>query len=219
MPPAREAPAGAAGRTPRPPPSPLPPLPRVDKPATVRDLGAVDVEALRAHVERLSEKVWRLADGVKENTFFCFHHTRHVIFRFIDGNRNPRRFRSYPIWSVWQRLLLPVMARAAAPYGYAAPVYPKAMLARLAAGHGIDAHVDGAGSHPFVHKIHVPLRTAPEAVLSVNGEDFHLAAGHAWEVNNLVPHGAFNGGERDRIHFIFEVFEGAGVDGAGAGPA
>ena len=28
------------------------------------------------------------------------------------------------------------------------------------------------------------------------------------------PHGAFNGGERDRIHFIFEVFEGAGTPGA-----
>ena len=54
--------------------------------------------------------------------------------------------------------------------------------------------MDGGGSHPFTHKIHVPLETNPAAVLHVDGEDFHLAAGRAWEVNNLVPHGAFNGG-------------------------
>jgi hypothetical protein len=186
-------------------------LPRVAKPARVRPLGAVGIEELRRRVARLSETVWRREDAAKENDFPCFHHTRHVIFRFIEGNRDPRRFYSHPIWAVWQPLLLPVLARAATPYGYAAPVYPKVMLARLAAGHGIDRHVDGEGSHPYVHKIHVPLDTNPEAVLTVDGQDFHLAAGRAFEVNNLAPHAAFNGGEEDRTHLIFEVFEGAGT--------
>ena len=186
-------------------------LPRVAKPARVRPLGAVGIEELRRGVARLSETVWRREDAAKENDFPCFHHTRHVIFRFIEGNRDPRRFYSQPIWAVWQPLLLPVLARAAAPYGYADPVYPKVMLARLAAGHGIDRHRDGEGSHPYVHKVHVPLDTNPRAVLTVDGEDFHLERGRAWEVNNLAPHAAFNGGEKDRIHLIFEVFEGAGA--------
>lgn len=108
-------------------------------------------------------------------------------------------------------MLLPVMARAAAVYGYAEPVYPKVMLARLEAGHRIDLHVDGGGSNPFVHKIHMPLETNPAALLQVDKADFHLAAGRAFEVNNLVPHGAFNGGASDRIHLIFEVFEGSGA--------
>lgn len=184
-------------------------LRRVQKPARVRRLGAVEVETLRRSVARLSEKVWRQEDGAKENDFPCFHHTRHVVFRFIAGNRDPRYFYSQPIWTVWQRILLPVMARAAASYGYRGPVYPKAMLARLAAGHGIDLHTDGGGSHPFTHKIHIPLETNPAAILYVDGEDFHLGSGRVFEVNNLVPHGAFNGGETDRIHLVFEVFEGA----------
>ena len=185
-------------------------LPRVEKPARVRPLGAVDIEALRRRMARLSDKVWRQEDGRKENDFRCFHHTRHVIFRFIAGNRDPRRFYSQPIWAFWGPMLLPVMERAAAPYGYAGPVYPKVMLARLQAGHGIDLHVDGGGSNPYTHKVHVPLETSPAAVLRVDSEDFHLHAGYAFEVNNLVPHGAFNGGEADRIHLIFEVFEGEG---------
>ena len=186
-------------------------LRRVEKPDRVRPLGAVEVETLRRRTARLSETVWRREDAAKENDFPCFHHTRHVIFRFIEGNRDPRRFYSQPIWALWQPMLLPVLARAAAPYGYADPVFPKVMLACLAAGHGIDRHVDGGGSNPYVHKVHLPLETNPGAVLTVDGEDFHLAAGRAWEVNNLAPHGAFNGGEEDRIHLIFEVFEGAGA--------
>ena len=186
-------------------------LRRVEKPAGVRPLGAVGVDDLRRHVARLSETVWAQEDAAKENDFPCFHHTRHIIFRFIAGNQDPRRFYSEPIWAVWGRILLPVMGRAAAPYGHADPVFPKVMLARLEAGHRIDKHVDRGGSHPYVHKIHVPLETNPGAVLTVNGEDFHLAAGRAFEVNNLAPHAAFNGGEADRIHLIFEVFEGVGT--------
>lgn len=182
---------------------------RVVKPDRVRLLGAVRVGELRAHVARLSERVWLQEDAAKENDFPCFQYTRHVVFRFIAGNRDPRRFYSQPIWAIWGRMLLPVMARAAAPYGFADPVYPKVMLARLAAGHAIDLHVDGGGSHPFTHKLHVPLETNAGAILRVDGADFHLSTGSAFEVNNLVPHGAFNGGASDRIHLIFEVFEGA----------
>ena len=183
-------------------------LRQVEKPARVRRLGPVETEPLRRLTARLSERAWQREDQAKENDFPCFRHTRHIVFRFIEGNRDPRNFYSNPIWTVWRPVLLPVMAQAAAPYGYRRPVYPKAMLARLAAGRGIDRHSDGPGSHPYVHKIHVPLETEPAAVLHVDGTDFHLKAGFAWEVNNLRVHGAFNGGGTDRIHLIFEVFEG-----------
>lgn len=186
-------------------------LPRVRKPALVRHLGAVDVAELRAHVERLPERIWWQEDAAKENKFSCFVHTRHIVFRFTYGNRTPLRFYSTLIGEVWQRLLLPVMAQAAAPYGYARPVYPKAMLARLVAGGRIGRHRDDevTESHAFAHKIHVPLQTNSRATLTVGDTDFHLEAGHAWEINNLAPHGAFNGGVHDRVHFIFEVFDGS----------
>lgn len=190
-----------------------PGLLRVRKPAFVRHLGAVDVAELRAHVERLSERVWRQEDAAKENHFYCFDSTRHIIFRFSSRNRTPLRFYSEPIWYIWQRLLLPVMAQAVAPYGYARPVYPKAMLARLVAGGRIGRHRDDetGGSHAFTHKIHVPLQTNSQATLTVGDTDVHLEVGHAWEINNLAPHGAFNGGAHDRVHFIFEVFDGSHV--------
>ena len=182
----------------------------VDKPDTVRRLAPVDAAPLAGAVARLSEKAWNRENAVRENDFFCFAQTRHVVFRFTCQDGKQIGYYDNPGWSLWRRWLLPVMAQAAAPYGYAAPVYPKAMLARLTAGGGIDLHTDDGPMNPLTHKIHVPLQTNPRATLAVAGATFHLEAGYAWEVNNLAPHGAFNGGEQDRIHFIFEVLEGAG---------
>ena len=183
--------------------------PRVKKPANVRCLAAVDCEQLARLAQKVSQQTWTAEDARKENDFGVFHHTQHVVFRFIAGNRDPEDCYANPSWDAWQRVLQPVMDAAIAPYGFTRPVFPKAMLAKLLAGHAIDPHRDGAGSNERVHKIHVPLVTNPDATFHVNGEDFHLEPGYAYEVNNIVSHGAANGGNEDRIHFIFEVYEGA----------
>lgn len=190
---------------------------RVRKPTGVRALGPVDTTALVAQVRRLSERAWAGEDALKENTFEVFHHTRHVIFRFIPGNQNPDAFYSTHAWPVWKGLLEPIMDAAVRPYGFERPIYPKAMLARLEAGAIIDPHVDGAGSNLLTHKIHVPLITNPVALFLTGEDTCHLEAGQAYEVNNIGRHGAMNHGPEDRIHFIFEVFEGAGLAVEGAG--
>lgn len=192
----------------------LPALPRVTLPHTIRHLCEVDVAPLQALVARASEAVWSKEDSVKENRFPCFHHTQHIIFRFIRANADARVYVSHPAWTIWSPVLLPIMQQAIAPYGFARPVFPKAMLARLAAGNRVDLHRDGAGSNLETHKIHVPVQTNPEAYFDVGGESFHLALGHAYEVNNVRHHGAHNDGDADRIHFIFEVYDEAAADAA-----
>lgn len=184
-------------------------LPLVTKPKTVRDLGPVDTGALRSRVASLSEAVWQQENARKENSFEVFHHTRHIVFRFTPGNRDPEDHYDTPGWAVWRGLLEPVMDIAVAPYGLAKPEYSKAMLARLEGGQQIDLHTDGAGSNLRTHKIHVPLITNPKALYLCGEQGFHLAEGRAWEVNNILPHGGVNGGDADRIHLIFEVFDRA----------
>jgi hypothetical protein len=184
-------------------------LPFVQKPETVRDLGIVDVHALRARVAMLSEQLWELENARKENDFAVFHHTRHIIFRFTPGNQDPEDHYETPAWLVWRSLLEPVMRQAIASYGFGDPAFPKAMLARLQAGQHIDLHSDGAGSNLRTHKIHVPLITNADALYLCGEQGFHLAEGRAWEVNNIRPHGGVNNGSADRIHFIFEVYDRA----------
>ncbi len=183
--------------------------PRVRKPKEgVRLLGPVDIAPLESILARLTENLWRAEDESKPNKFSCFHHTRHMIFRFCSF-RDVRVFRSRPAWRIWSGSLLPVMAEASAAYGFSEPVFPKAMFARLAAGHRIDVHTDGYSAACQAHKIHVPVRTEAAAVIEVDGIERHLRQGHAYEINNLMSHSAFNAGDRDRVHFIFEVFDGS----------
>ena len=182
--------------------------PKVEKPEAIRDLGPVDSGRLIALTKRVSDTTWVAENQDKENDFDVFHHTQHVIFRFIAANRDPEVHYANPAWEIWAPVLMPIMEQAIRPYGFRQPRFPKAMLARLKAGHSIDPHFDGAGSNLRVHKIHVPLVTNPEAKFLVRDELFHLEVGRAYEVNNIVSHGASNLGAEDRVHFIFEVYEG-----------
>ena len=185
-------------------------LPLVPKPAVARCLGTVEIAELTGLVRRLSEKTWRQEDACKENNYFCFDHTQHIIFRFITGNVNPWRHYSTFAWKAWRRVLMPVMVEAAAAYGYRRPIYPKAMLARLKAGQRIGLHEDGEGAHPLTHRIHVPVITNPGVTFTIGAARRHFPAGFAYEVNNLVAHGVCNAGAEDRVHLIFEVFDGRG---------
>ena len=180
----------------------------VEKPDFLRELGPVDIAQLSAIVSKVSENVWNREDEAKENKFHCFHHTQHIIFRFIEGMKDHRVSYSTPVWQAWQGILVPMMRHIIRPYGFQNPQFPKAMLARLKAGYGIDPHTDGAGSNLHTHKIHVPIYTNPKATFHIGGQDFNLERGHAYEVNNIKRHGVRNDGEEDRIHLIFEVFEG-----------
>ncbi|MFB0613736.1 tryptophan 7-halogenase [Aurantiacibacter poecillastricola] len=186
-----------------------PPLPQVALPQTIRDLGPVNVAPLRALVARMSEEFWARHDAAKANKFKVFHHTRHVIFRFPHDVHDPRAFQVYPAWDMMEKELSAVMQEAVRDYGFWQPVFPKAMLARLLAGQVIDTHRDMGRGNLVTHKIHVPLETSKDALFRIGTEEFHLETGRAYEVNNVRLHGASNAGSSDRIHLIFEVFEGA----------
>lgn len=173
----------------------------------VRPLGAVDIAALAKAVAAIPEAVWDAENARKPNKFDVLGATRHIVFRFI---RNPRDWRGdydCPLWPEWRALLVPVIAQAVAPYGYARGALPRVMLARLPAGGVIHPHVDANPSAKWPHKIHVPLATDPRVIACFGGEQRHFPAGEAVEVDNLAPHWVHNGADRDRIHLIFEYYD------------
>lgn len=178
----------------------------VAKPANFKFLCLVNVEEITLFYRSLSSKVWEIENAAKENQFACFHHTQHIIFRFIKSFKDHRVFYSNPIWEIAKPILEPVFAQVSAQYGYQNPVYPKAMLAKLQAGQMIDGHTDGAGSNLYTHKIHIPLVTHPDVLMCIDGHTEHLEVGKVYEVNNLVMHSVQNDSYLDRVHLIFEVF-------------
>jgi hypothetical protein len=187
--------------------APLSPAANPRKTISIRRLGTVDVDALRAAVLAVPDDVWDAENASKPNKFEVLDETRHIVFRFIDSPRDWRFSHDRAAWPQWRGLLEPVLAQAIRSYGYARGVFPRVMLARMPAGGVIHPHIDANPAAKWPHKIHVPLLTNVHVVSCFGGAEHHFAPGEAVEVNNLGPHWVRNGGETDRIHLIFEYYD------------
>lgn len=177
------------------------------KTSTVRPLGPVDIDALRAAVLALPEAEWDAQNAVKPNRFEALGATRHIVFRFIDSPRDWRASHDRPAWPQWRGLIEPVLAEAVRPYGYVRGVFPRIMLARMPAGGVIYPHIDANPAALWPHKIHVPLVTQPGVASFFGGKTHYFPPGEAVEVNNLGPHTVRNDSGFDRIHLIFEYYD------------
>jgi hypothetical protein len=64
----------------------------------------------------------------------------------------------------------------------------------------IDSHLD---NDEFL-KIHIPIKTNPDAWFFFENERVNMEEGHAYLVNTVEPHGTDNQGDTDRVHLIFK---------------
>jgi hypothetical protein len=181
--------------------------PNPRKTDSVRELGKVDVAALREAVLAIPEDVWNKENASKPNRFGALDATRHIIFRFVSNFRDWRDSYDGPLWAEWKPLLQPVLAQATRAYGYSEGAFPRVMLARMAPGGVIHPHRDQNPAAKWPHKIHVPLQTNEGVTFVVDGKGYHFAEGEAVEVNNMGLHAVENRGATDRIHLIFEYYD------------
>jgi hypothetical protein len=180
------------------------------KTESVRQLGAVDIAALRDAVLAIPEETWAAENGAKPNRFDALDETRHIVFRFVSSFADWRDARNNErLWDQWAPLLKPVLTKATQPYGYADGNYPRVMLARMAPGGVIHPHRDANPAAKWPHKIHVPLTTNDKVAFFVAGVPYYFPVGEAVEVNNMAVHAVKNEGDTDRIHLIFEYYDRA----------
>lgn len=124
-------------------------------------------------------------------------------FPFIwSGNEDPRMAtvlhnQDTALWD----LVKPVVSSLESRFAGRAT---KAMLAKLPASKSIAPHADGAQLQ-VIHRIHVPLVTAPDVVFTVSGIDYHLPIGMAYELSNVEVHSVQNSSEVDRIHLMVDI--------------
>jgi hypothetical protein len=181
--------------------------PNPRKTSSIRDLGPVEIGALRDAVLAIPRETWAAENADKPNRFEALDRTEHIVFRFVRTLHDWRDSYDRPLWAEWRGLLEPVLAQATAAYGYANGAFPRIMFAKMAPGGVIHAHRDASPSAKWPHKVHVPLQTNPKVLFFADPKRYHLGIGRAWEVNNLGLHAVNNDGDTDRIHLIFEYFD------------
>jgi hypothetical protein len=190
----------------------------------LRELGDVDVEALREAVLAQDESAW-LENEHRQQAYDVHHNTQSIVMVFCDGE--------WPEVTVsresgWDRL-----AAEAVPLMHAiiSNHYPKggtiirAMAANLLAGGRIKPHFDSHPSFRYGHRIHIPLTTSRGVRFMIDGRPYQFEVGKAYELNNQLTHSVMNRSKENRITFIFDyvppqVIEGrdAPVEKPRAGP-
>lgn len=177
----------------------------IKKPEDILFLGDIEVDHIIPHVHKISEEQWDAESKWRENDYNVFTQTQHIVFIFGEG-KDHHEFNVKPMWRIWGQIFQPIIDKVTEPYAYGQGVLVKAMLAKLKSKGTIGKHVDYVIRDKYVHKIHIPLITNPDAIMQIGDKDFHLEKGKAYEVNNMVKHGVTNQGDEDRVHFIFEYY-------------
>ena len=170
--------------------------------APIRALGQVDCSALVERVLAVDESAW-WADARRQDDYEVHAQTQSIILVFFTGW--PRVEVAHAAgWDHFSDVAVPIMQQLVARHYPPGGMVLRAVLARLPAGCAIDAHVDRHPSFSVGHRIHVPLVTNPRVRFMVGEEDIRPQPGHAFELNNAVPHSVRNDGDTARIHFIFD---------------
>jgi hypothetical protein len=68
------------------------------------------------------------------------------------------------------------------------------------------AHRDQSGNLLFgIARLHIPLRTNPNAFLDIEGVPYHLKLNELWSLDTSGIHAARNNGDENRVHLVIDV--------------
>ncbi len=179
--------------------------------APIKDLGAVDSDALREAVLSLDGPAWR-EEQLRQKRYDEVHYnTESVILIFCDHDNWPNiDVVKGAAWDKLASIAMPLMHDLIERYYPKGGTIIRAMAAKLKAGKTITTHTDNHVSFHKGHRIHIPIVTNNKVRFMIDGRPHQLEVGKAYEINNQRRHGVINSGKEDRIHFIFDYVPGKG---------
>jgi quercetin dioxygenase-like cupin family protein len=176
----------------------------MDITTTLRELGEIDVSALRDAILGLDDAAWADQE-YRQQTYEVHRQTASVVMLFTDGSGWPEiEVRKEPGWDALAPSAVPLMEGIIARHYPLGGTVIRAMAARLVAGGVIRPHRDSHTSFHHAHRIHVPVVTNPRVRFMIDGKPHRLQVGQAYEINNQMNHSVMNRGTEDRITFIFD---------------
>lgn len=176
----------------------------MDIEAPVRELGPVDIGALKHAIQQQDDAAWQ-EEQLRQESYEVHRQTQSIVLVFTTGSGWPEiEVSKEPGWDRLAEAAVPVM------HGIIERCYPKggtiirAMAAKLLVGGKITPHRDSHPSFHHGHRIHVPITTNARVRFIIDGRPYRFEVGQAYELNNQLTHSVANKGNEDRINFIFD---------------
>ena len=170
---------------------------------SMRELGEVDIDALKSRILDLDEKAW-LENSTRQNEFEVHRQTRSVVLVFCDGTREELVVSKTEGWDTLADVAVPVMHDIIGRFYSPGGTIIRAMAAKLLSGGRINPHFDNHATFRRSHRIHVPITTNARVRFMIDGKPHRMQVGNAYEINNQKTHSVLNSGTEDRVTFIFD---------------
>lgn len=81
----------------------------------------------------------------------------------------------------------------------------RAKIVCLPAGHRVYPHIDRGAYYRVRDRYHLVLKSSLGSWLKAGDEEIRMREGELWWFDNKQMHEAFNDGDEDRIHLIFDM--------------
>ncbi|HEX7851104.1 MAG TPA: aspartyl/asparaginyl beta-hydroxylase domain-containing protein [Sphingomonas sp.] len=173
-------------------------------PVPLAPLGAVPIEALRAALPDAEDPVWDQFTLRQRMMGHAATRTIAIVWgRIIEGFDTPVIFETETAPEPVRVAAKACGARLAELAG--GGTITRLMLVDLPAGAEVQPHRDVAPIITLPRRCHLPVETNDQVSFVVDGTDYRLAAGQAYEFDNTLQHGVANRGTTRRVHLICDI--------------
>ena len=88
----------------------------------------------------------------------------------------------------------------------------RAKIVSLPAGKRVYPHIDRGDYYRVRDRYHLVLRSAKGSWLKTGDEEVRMREGELWRFDNKQVHEAYNDGDEDRVHMIFDLLPRAAAE-------
>lgn len=83
------------------------------------------------------------------------------------------------------------------------------LIVKLKPGGEITPHVDEGKYSDHFQRFHIPVTTNDDCRMICDGVEYQMKPGELWLFDHKSMHGAYNRGDTDRVHIIFDCVQGS----------
>jgi len=173
-----------------------------------KELTIIDIDDLVLRVERITPEEW-IKDTSRQEAFpDVATDVTTIMLKFngyMNGGGLPSDTITYEDWDEWEDVIQPVLNQVYSLFKR--PFLNKCMIANLKSSGEIQEHKDMTYSFVKSHRLHIPLITNKDCIMTVGDDSKNMKKSVLYEVNNRREHGVKNSGCCDRIHLLFDIYE------------
>lgn len=173
----------------------------------IRHIVSCPVDAILAALPNEADPLWDYF-SLRQATFKAHRRTRSIVFLLTNTS-----LKGVPV-VMDMGYAPPALRDAAMACGqrllthFEGGKILRLLLTELPPGAAIGRHHDSGDILESTHRCHIPVLTNPAVTFMVDDVDYRLAAGEAYEFDNMRVHGVSNAGAERRIHLICDILPG-----------